>query len=480
MSEKSSSALTPEVEGKPRLLLVDDDPLIVESLGIVLQEKYDVCTAETRKQANSLLHSLENIPSLALVDLGLPPKPHSPEEGFALINDLLGLNRNIKILVLSGQSEQMNIQHALTLGAVDFIPKPCDISLLKARLQHQVMMLEAEQTQLVTEKNRENLLGKSPAIETLRSLIQKFAETPFPVLIEGESGSGKELVAENLHKLSPRSEEPFLILNCAAFSAELLEAQLFGHSKGAFTGATADKAGFFEVADKGSLFLDEIGDLPLDLQSKLLRVLENGEYYRLGETQPRKSNARIIAATNRDLKESVRTGEFRQDLYHRLNVLTINVPPLYERGNDCLLLLDYFRQVYSVSAKPFILNDEAEQLFREYSFPGNVRELRNIVIRLGAKYPGKTVSAEELNAELETIITSSMDNERKYPGVEVRQELLGRKFRLDDTMGDLEKRYITTALELSKGNLSKAARLLGINRTTLYSRMQRFSIGEKE
>ncbi|MBI4006506.1 MAG: sigma-54-dependent Fis family transcriptional regulator [Gammaproteobacteria bacterium] len=454
--------------------------MIVESLGIVLQDKYDVCTAESRKQANTVLHSLENIPSLALVDLGLPPKPHSPEEGFALINDLLGLKSDIKILVLSGQSEQMNIQHALTLGAVDFIPKPCDISLLKARLQHQIMMLQAEQAQQDTEKNKENLLGESPAIETLRSLIQKFAETPYPVLIEGESGSGKELVAENLHKLSPRFREPFLILNCAAFSPELLEAQLFGHSKGAFTGATADKSGFFEVANKGSLFLDEIGDLPLDLQSKLLRVLENGEYYRLGETQSRKSNARIIAATNRDLKESLRTGEFRQDLYHRLSVLTINVPPLQERGNDCLILLDHFRRVYSVSANPFVLSDGAEQLVKEYSFPGNVRELRNIVIRLGAKYPGKTVSAEELNAEFETNIVSSTYNEKKASATEVRQELLGQKFRLDDTLSEWEKRYINTALELSKGNLSKAARLLGINRTTLYSRMQRLSMGEEK
>ncbi len=451
--------------------------MIVESLGVVLSEQFDIFTAESRKQVNTLLQSDGAIiPSLALVDLGLPPKPHKPDEGFALIHDLVGLNRDIKILILSGQDEQTNIQHALTLGAVDFIPKPCDIALLKARLQHQIMILEAEKCQHEAEKDKEIFLGESQAIETLRSLIKQFADTPFSVLIEGESGSGKELVAENLHKQSKRVNFPFLTLNCAAFSAELLEAQLFGHAKGAFTGATADKAGFFEEADKGSLFLDEIGELSLDLQSKLLRVLENGEYYRVGETQPRISNARIIAASNRDLKEAVRTSGFRQDLYHRLSVLTIYVPPLRERGDDSLLLLDHFQKIYSSSTPPFVLSKKAISVFKNYLFPGNVRELRNIVIRLAAKYPGKTIDVEELNAELETIVLPRGDIADDDISERIQQELLAQDFSLDKCLSDRERRYIEFALQISGGNLSKAARLLGINRTTLYSRMQRLSI----
>ena len=478
MSKNSSSVVRPDIESKPCLLLVDDDPLIVESLGLVLQDQYDVYSAESRKQANKLVQNLEDIPSLALVDLGLPPKPHSPDEGFALIHDLLGLNRDIKILILSGQSEQANIQHALTLGAVDFIPKPCDISLLKARLKHQIMMLAAEQAQKQADRTIDKLLGESQAIETLRSLIRQFADTPFPVLIEGESGSGKELVAENLHNLSSKTKAPFLTLNCAAFSAELLEAQLFGHSKGAFTGATAQKTGFFEETSEGSLFLDEIGELSIDLQSKLLRVLENGEYYRIGETQPRKSSARIIAATNRDLKESVRKGTFRQDLYHRLSVLTIGVPPLRERGNDSLLLLDYFRDMYSTSTKPFSLSDDARSLLLDYPFPGNIRELRNIVIRLGAKYPGSTVSSEQLEAELESTIPYADTSEDQDIDAQLRKDMLNNKFKLDNFLGEMEKRYINAALDLSGGNLSKAARLLGLNRTTLYSRLERLKNNE--
>lgn len=481
MSEQSSNVLKDDPGSKPCLLLVDDDPLIVESLSLVLQDQYDVRSAATRGETSGLLRTLKVMPSLALVDLGLPPKPHSPQEGFALIHDLLGLNRDIKILILSGQSEQANIQHALTLGAVDFIPKPCDISLLKTRLQHQVMMLAAEQTQRAAERDRDKLLGRSPAIETLRSLISQFADTPFPVLIEGESGSGKELVAENLHNQSSRKEAPFLTLNCAAFSAELLEAQLFGHSKGAFTGAMAQKTGFFEEANEGSLFLDEIGDLSIDLQSKLLRVLENGEYYRIGETQPRKASARIIAATNRDLKEAVRHGTFRQDLYHRLSVLTIGVPPLRGRADDCLLLLEHFKQVYLASTSPFTLNEEARALLLNYPFPGNVRELRNIVIRLGAKYPGQTVSPEQLDAELESAVPyaaeSGADNNND---ARIRQDLLGRKFKLDSFLGNMERRYINAALDISGGNLSQAARLLGVNRTTLYSRLERLDNEEKE
>ena len=463
-----------------RLLLVDDDPLIVESLGMVLQDQFELITAETRKQVDKIIQSLGSVPSLALVDLGLPPKPHRPDEGFVLIHDLLALNRDIKILILSGQDEQANIQHALTLGAVDFIPKPCNIPLLKTRLQHQVMMLGAECAQQKTGEHRATLIGKSAAIEKLHVLIKQFADTPFPVLIEGESGSGKELVAESLHNQSTRASKPFLTLNCAAISPELLEAELFGHSKGAFTGATSQRAGFFEEASDGSLFLDEIGELSIELQSKLLRVLENGEYYRLGESQPRKSTARIIAATNRDLGESVRKGMFRQDLFHRLNVLTIYVPPLHERNSDCLLLLEHFRKIYIVNSKPFTLSDRARESLLEYSFPGNVRELRNIVIRLCAKYPGQEVSAAQLQAELESTTPRPADSMERDIDSQVRKDLLARKFNLDDALSHLEQRYIKTALELTDGNLSKAARLLGINRTTLYSRLERHNDEDTE
>ena len=474
---KTNIAQLDRVKGdKPALLLVDDDPLIAEPLALVLEEDFQVTVAESRAQAKSLLQKMDRVPSLALVDLGLSPVQHLPDEGFALIDELLAFNYNIKILVLSGQSEKANIRHALTLGAVDFVTKPCDVKLLQARLNHQMMMLEAELAEDVQSQSDSSLLGESPAITTLHQLIDQFSDTPFPVLIEGESGSGKELVAKYTHDKSGRSEAPFLTINCAAFTADLLEAQLFGHIKGAFTGAVTNRTGFFEDAGEGSLFLDEIGELPLNLQSKLLRVLENGEYYRLGETSTRVSKARIIAASNRDLKQAVRAGEFRQDLYHRISVLTVHVPPLSEREGDCLLLLKHFRQLYSAGASLFSLSTDAEKLLMEYSFPGNVRELRNIVIRLGAKYPGKKVSADQLQAELETNILIPLSDDTDTEYTRIKKALSGGSFQLDAVLSEREKRYILGAMRLSGGNLSKAARLLGLNRTTLYSRMQRLGI----
>ena len=462
--------------GKPGLLLIDDDSLIVNSLSLVLDTEYEIHTASSRKQTRTLLQKLAYTPSLALIDLGLPPAPHSPEEGYDLINELIALNPDIKILVLSGQGGKENIQHALTLGAVDFINKPCDIPLLRTRLAHQIMMLEAEASKRSKAPEGDSLLGESQAVSNLHILIKQFADTPFPVLLQGESGCGKELVAHYIHEQSPRGSKPFLSINCAAFSAELLDAQLFGHARGAFTGATSNKAGFFEEAGEGSLFLDEIADLPVNLQSKLLRVLENGEYYRLGETQPRTSTARIIAATNRELATQVRTGEFRQDLYHRLSVLTINVPPLREREKDCLLLLEHFKDVYQTGNAPFLLDQEAEDCLLGYSFPGNVRELRNIVIRLCAKYSGRKVGLSELQNELESRIAQTALEAANDHYESLEQELTGKTFRLDDTLQEWESRYIRTALRLSGNNLSKAARLLGVNRTTLYSRIQRLSI----
>lgn len=461
---------------RPGLLFVDDDALIVESLSLALEPDFEIHAAAGRKQAKDLLHRLEDKPSLALVDLGLPPRPHGPEEGFELIDELLAFNPNMKILVLSGQSEQPNIQHALTLGAVDFIPKPCDVPLLRTRLAHQVMMLEAELAQGGGETSGESLRGESRAVEDLLALIRQYADSPFPVLIQGESGSGKELVARYLHEWSQRAREPFLSVNCAAFPRELLEAQLFGYAKGAFTGASQNRTGFFEDAAEGTLFLDEIGEMPLDLQSKLLRALENGEFYRLGETQARTSKARIVAATNRDLREEVRRSGFRPDLFHRLGVLTIRVPPLRERGRDCLALLDHFRAMYAGDGPPFRLDEQAQEFLLGYPFPGNVRELRNIVIRLGAKYPGRVVGIDQLGAEVETDLVPSLVESAGPGDAELEGELRGGRFRLDECLEDWERRYIATALRMSGGNLSKAARLLGVNRTTLYSRMQRLSL----
>ncbi|HHB93287.1 MAG TPA: sigma-54-dependent Fis family transcriptional regulator [Thioploca sp.] len=458
----------------PSLLLVDDDPLISESLAFVLKDSFNVHIVATREEVKRLLYTIPVLPDLALVDLGLPPNPHSPEEGFILVSELLTFNPSIKILILSGQDAIENVRHALTLGAVDFIPKPCDMELLKARLKHQNMILEAEQKTEEPQQKECGLIGQSTAMETLRTQIKQFANSPFSVLVLGESGTGKELIAQCLHKQSQRTNNPCLIVNCAAFTTELLEAQLFGHAKGAYTGATTARSGFFEEANQGSLILDEIGEMPLALQSKLLRVLENGEYYRLGETKVRKSEARIIAASNRDLREEVMKGDFRADLYHRLSVLAIKVPSLNERDDDKLLLLEHFQNFYAEMGTLFQLDKDAKQSWQAYTFPGNVRELRNIVIRLGAKYPNQAIKKETLLEELETNFTTTQLNDIDHEQA-ISRQLNKTGFSLDEVLLDWEHRYINAALKISDGNLSQAARVLGINRTTLYSKMQRLS-----
>lgn len=458
----------------PGLLLVDDDPLVSEPLALALRDSFSVHVVATREEAKRLLYTLSVLPNLALIDLGLPPTPHSPEEGFTLVGELLTFNPTIKILILSGQDTRENVSHALTLGAADFIPKPCDVELLKTRLKHQLMILEAERHQPPVKEKSCGLIGESSAMKALQSQIQQFANSPFSALVQGESGTGKELVAQCLHTQSQRAQAPCLIVNCAAFTTELLEAQLFGHAKGAFTGAITARTGFFEEANQGSLILDEIGEMPLLLQSKLLRVLENGEYYRLGETRVRHSQARIIAASNRELQQEVINGQFRADLYHRLSVLTLKVPPLSEREEDKFLLLKHFQQIYAEMGAKFQFNEEARQCWQAYNFPGNVRELRNIVIRLGAKYPNQSINKAQLEEELENVFINKQLEDMDSDQAIIRQMNQGH-FSLDEVLLDWERRYINAALKMSQGNLSQAARILGINRTTLYSKMQRLT-----
>ncbi|MCP5269444.1 MAG: sigma-54-dependent Fis family transcriptional regulator [Zoogloeaceae bacterium] len=465
-------------DGKPLLLIVDDDPLIADTLSIALRDAFEIITSHSRPQALQLLHQLRQPPALALVDLGLPPLPHRPDEGFSLITELLTLAPAIRIVVLSGQNDEANARHARTLGAADFVGKPCHPKELRQLLDRMSLFSATEPR--ATNDARPTLIGKSLPMEKLRAQIAQYAESPFPVLIEGESGSGKEIVARCLHFATTRHHRPFLALNCAAISPSLVEPTLFGHAKGAFTGASGSKAGYFEEAGDGTLFLDEIGELPLELQAKLLRVLENGDYQRVGETQTRRSRARVVTATNRDLRREIRDGHFRTDLYHRLSVFSIGVPALRDMGEDKFLLLDYFRKHYAQLAaqKPFDLAPAAKSAWLSYPFPGNVRELRNVVIRLTAKHAGALVTPDDLAQELDlpddfqitNALPASSDGRHLDAATQRLQSLA--PFNLDAELSEMERAYIDAALSLTQGNVSQAARMLGINRTTLYSRME--------
>ena len=451
---------------KPTLLLVDDDSIIADSLEYVLSEEYQVNRACDRLSSFELLSKMEDSPTLALIDLGLPPDTHKPDEGLAVIRKISQMHPTTRVLVLSGQDNKKHVFQAQEDGAVDFISKPCDIAEIKVRLKKQIKAAGGE----TGDGDLVGIIGSSEPIELLRMQIRQLSGSPYPVLIEGESGSGKEIAARNLHLCSPRKQQPFLTLNCAAFNGELLESQLFGHTKGAFTGATETRRGFFEEVGSGTLLLDEIADLPLDLQAKLLRVLEDGEFYRLGETQPRHSSARVLAATNRDILAAIENGQFREDLYHRLSVLTLRVPSLHERGHDKLVLLDYFKQHVGEQIATFQLDDEALSSWNEYTFPGNVRELRNIIIRLSAKYPGQTIKTETLEMEMsglhrQGVTVSNADW--------LKNALYADDFQLDQMLKSVEKEMIDLALNEHHGNVSKAANMLGMNRTTLYGRMDR-------
>ncbi|MCP4979675.1 MAG: sigma-54-dependent Fis family transcriptional regulator [Gammaproteobacteria bacterium] len=454
-------------EKKPTLLLVDDDAIIADSLEYVLSDEYRVKRASDRPSSFELISNMKDSPTLALVDLGLPPNTHRPDEGLAVIRKLSQMHPSTRVLVLSGQDNKKHVFQAKEDGAVDFISKPCDIAEIKVRLKKQIIAGGGDNA---GHTDIEGIIGSSEEIELLCMQIRQIADSPYPVLIEGESGSGKEVTARNLHRCSSRKQEPFLTLNCAAFNGELLESQLFGHLKGAYTGATDTKKGFFEEAGSGTLLLDEVADLPLDLQAKLLRVLENGEYYRLGETQPRHALARVLAATNKDIFAAIENGQFREDLYHRLSVLTVRVPSLNERNGDKYELLLYFMQQVAEQVATFQLDEDALKLWNDYTFPGNVRELRNIIIRLSAKYPGQTIKPEVLKREMSGLqrhnSTASSENW-------LSQALHGSDFQLDQLLKAVEKEAIDMAMQEHGGNVSKVAEMLGINRTTLYGRMDR-------
>ena len=447
------------MSSKPtRLLIVEDDPGLQRQMKWAL-EPYEVECASSRAEALAAVRRLE--PPIVLQDLGLPPDPDGVEEGFATIGEILRQAPATKIIVVTGREGREHALRAIGLGAYDFCQKPVDMDVLsliidRARRIHE---LEEEHRRLAGNPALalEGVIAASEPMVKVCRLVQKLAPTQASVLLLGESGTGKERLAQALHALSTRAGQPMVALNCAAIPETLLESELFGYERGAFTGAVKQTRGKIETADGGTLFLDEIGDMPLTLQAKLLRFLQERVIERIGGRELIQVDVRIIAATHRDLKAAMQQKAFREDLYYRISEVAVQIPPLRERGADAVLIANYLLLIACKRhGKPALkLGPDAIAAIERYPWPGNVRELENKVNAAAIMTEGKLVTAEDLSleapaTEAETGIA---------PLREVRQKA--------------ETEAVQRALAVTGGNVSKAAELLGVTRPTLYDLMQR-------
>ncbi|HKB91758.1 MAG TPA: PEP-CTERM-box response regulator transcription factor [Opitutaceae bacterium] len=450
---------------KPKLLIVDDDEEIRTQMGWALGQDYDIISAEDHLSAVELFRSTK--PAVVLLDLGLPPHPASPDEGLATLSDLLSIDNFTKIVIITGQGEKEIAIRAVGSGAYDFIGKPVDTGDLKMLLKRcfHIAQLEREyrdlQQQLPIDAF-EGLLGAGSSMQTVFSSVRKVATTDAPVLILGESGTGKEMTARAIHQRSARKNGPFIAINCSAIPETLIESELFGHEKGSFTGAHAQRKGRIESSIGGTLFLDEIGEIPLLLQVKLLRFLQDQCIERVGGRQQIQVDTRVIAATNVDLKKGMATATFREDLFYRLAVVQLTLPPLRDRGDDILLLARTFLQRFSKEhgKEGQIFSPDALRALRQHPWPGNVRELQNRVRRGVIMSGGKRITADDL--ELTQSGTSSQGTSLK----EAREIL--------------EREMIRDALRKHSGKITGAAIELGISRPTMYELMDKLGVPKLE
>jgi two-component system NtrC family response regulator len=445
---------------KPKLLIVDDDESILLSMKWAFAREYEVFLASGRQEALEIFRSEH--PPLVTLDLGLPPNPQGVEEGFLTLAGLVEEDPYVKVIIVSGQGDRQNALTAVGQGAYDFFCKPVQVEEVSVILRRALTLhqLESENRELQAAQVKDSfdeLVGASPEMQRVFSMIEKVAATEAPILITGESGTGKELVARALHGRSLRKAGPFEPINCAAIPENLLESELFGHEKGAFTGAHAQRKGRIEMAEKGTLFLDEIGDLPLALQVKLLRFLQEHKIERVGGRKPIIIDTRVIAATNTDLDEAIRRGVFREDLYYRLGVVRIEVPPLREREGDIELLAMSFLNKYSEEHKKKVLGitQRGLNVLKNHRWPGNVRELENRIRRAVIMAQGRKISHEDL--ELET---------QSQP----------EKTTLREAREKTDRELVLRVLKNNNYNLAKSAVDLGISRPNLYELMEKLGI----
>jgi two-component system NtrC family response regulator len=445
----------------PKLLIVDDDEEIRTQMKWALAKDYEILQAEDRVSAIEAFRSAH--PAVVLLDLGLPPNPGNPEEGLATLSDLLALDRAAKIIIITGQGEKEIALRAIGAGAYDFLNKPVEMEEVKFLLKRcfHVAQLEKEfreMQQLLQGDGFEGMLGNSPAVRTIFDSIRKVATTDAPVLILGESGTGKEMAARAIHQRSSRKGGPFVAINCSAIPETLLESELFGHEKGAFTGAHAQRKGRIESATGGTLFLDEIGEIPLPLQVKLLRFLQEQCIERVGGRQEIQIDARVVAATNADLKKGMAGGTFREDLFYRLSVVQIVLPPLRERENDIRLLAQFFLQRFAAqnNKSGLTFDPAALRALNQHNWPGNIRELENCVKRAVIMAEGKRLTAQDLE------LAAATQN--------------ANVTTLKDARENVEREMVQQALRKHSGKITAAAVELGVSRPTLYELMEKLGI----
>ena len=450
----------------PKLLIVDDDEAIRAQMKWALGEQYEVHFAEDRKAA---IESFEaNSPAVTLLDLGLPPRPNECDEGLAVLSDILAIDNTAKVIIISGQSEKQNAIEAVGAGAYDFLCKPVDMEELRLLLRRCIHVVELEKEYHELQQSRradvfEDMLGTSPQMQAVFAFIRKVAVTNAPVLLLGESGTGKEMAAAAIHRRSTRKDGPFVAINCNAIPENLLESELFGHEKGAFTGAHIQRKGLLETASGGTLFLDEIGELPPAIQVKLLRFLQEQRLQRVGGRQELQVDTRLVAATNANLKELIDNGKFREDLYFRLAVVTIRLMPLRERGEDIVFLGREFLQTYANQSgrTKMVFAPDALRAMSCYSWPGNVRELQNRVKRGVIMASGSRVTAKDLELERHREVVSSAATTLRQAREHVEREM------------------VEQALKKNSGKITSAAAELGISRPTLYELMEKLGISKE-
>jgi len=445
----------------PKILIIDDEKHLCWALEKAMrQEGYQALSTTSSKKGLELIK--EESPSLVILDLKMPEM-----DGLEVLRRAREILPGLPVIILTAHGTIETAIEAMKIGAVDYLTKPFDLDELKIVIKQNLMV-----SQLVTEVNflraelarkYTSIIGESKAIQEVKKLIEKVAKSNATVLITGESGTGKEVAALTIHQQSLRKDGPFVPVNCAALPEQLLESELFGHEKGAFTGAVARKLGRFELANRGTIFLDEITEIPLSMQVKLLRVLQEKSFERVGGTETLNVDVRVIAATNRDITLAMKQGQFREDLYYRLNVFQINMPPLKERKEDIPLLAQHFVEKFRPTYLVNKISPAALELLVRYHWPGNIRELQNVIERAAIICQGNEILPEHLPKELLATQKTTASSIINFPDQGI-------------SLDEVEKELILKALEKTGGNQTRAAQLLGITRSALLYRSQKYGL----